>query len=260
MAARAMWKAQLCIGDTRVPVKLYSAIEDRSVHFRLLHKKDHAPVRQAMVNPETDEVVPRDNVDRGYISAEGDLVKIDEGELNDLQPEPSRAIQVKHFLPPDVIDHRYYRRPYYLGPDGQDDKYAELISALQDSGKEGFAEWVMRGKSYIGALRLYQGYPILIALRHAEEVIAVSSVEAPGGKELDKREVEMSRQLIEMLADDFEPEEYSDDYRQQVMDLIKTKASGGKVKTLRPKRKKPVSDLSEALEASLKEEPKRASG
>lgn len=258
MAARAMWKAQLCIGNAKVPVKLYSAIEDRSVHFRLLHKKDHAPVRQAMVNPETDEVVPRDKTERGYISAEGNLVKINEGELNDLQPDPSRVIQVKYFLPPDIIDHRYYRRPYYLGPDGNDDKYADLISALHDSGKEGFAEWVMRGKSYIGALRLYQGYPILITLRHAEEVIAVSSVEAPSGKELDKREMKMSRQLIEMLEADFEPEEYSDEYRQQVMDLIKTKASGGKVKGLRSKGKKPVSDLSEALEASLKKEPKRA--
>jgi DNA end-binding protein Ku len=173
MAARAIWKAELCVGDLQVPVKLYSAIEEKSIHFRLLHKKDHAPVRQVMVNPESEEVVPREAVERGYITPEGDLVHVSGDELSELAPTTSRAINVQYFMPADIIDHRYYRRPYYLGPDGDEETYAALTSALRDSGKEGFARWVMRGKAYIGALRLFQGYPVLIALRHADEVVAL---------------------------------------------------------------------------------------
>lgn len=256
MAARAMWKAVVTIGNTKVPIKLYSAVQDRDVHFRMLHAKDHAPVKQAMVNPETDEVVPREAVRRGYFTPEGDLVMLEDEELNALEPEPSREINLRYFLPPEVIDHRYYRRPYYLGPDGSNDKYAALIGALAKSGREGFAQWVMRKKAYIGALTLHGGYPMLIALRHAEEVVSVDAIETPSGNELDKRELDMARQLIDMLAADFEPQEYHDEYRERVLELIQTKSSGGKVARLRPARKAPSEDLSKALEASLQKERK----
>ncbi len=258
MAARAMWKAIVRVGDVSVPVKLYSAVQDRDVHFRMLHGKDHAPVKQAMVNPETDEVVPRENIRRGFFTPEGDLVMLENEELDTLEPEPSREIHLEHFLPPNVIDHRYYRRPYYLGPDGSSDKYAALIGAMAKSGREGFAHWVMRNKAYIGALRLHQGYPMLIALRHAEEVISVDTMEVPEGNALDKRELDMARQLIQMLEADFEPEQYHDEYRERVLQLIQTKASGGKVKAFRPRAKAASDDLAKALEASLQKERKSA--
>lgn len=258
MAARAMWKAVIQVGDIKVPVKLYSALQDRDVHFRLLHAADHAPVKQRMVNPETDDVVPSEAVHRGYFTPEGDLVMLNDEELNSLEPEPSRDIRLLHFLPPDVIDHRWYRRPYYLGPDGSTGKYAALIGALAMSGREGLAQWTMRKKSYVGALRLHQGYPLLMALRHAEEVISIDKVEVPPGAELDERELSMSQQLIDMLAADFEPEQYQDEYRERVLQLIQTKASGGKVAAFPPSRKPRSEDLSEALEASLQQERKRA--
>lgn len=258
MAARAMWKAVIRVGELKVPVKLYSALQDRDVHFRLLHAKDHAPVKQRMVNPETDEVVPFENVHRGYFTPEGDLVMLDREELETLEPEPSREINILHFLPQEVIDHRWYRRPYYLGPDGSNTKYAALIKAMEDTGREGLAQWVMRKKAYVGALRLHQGYPMLMALRHAEEVISIDAVETPSGDELDERELSMARQLIDMLAADFEPQQYHDEYRERVMNLIQTKASGGKVSTLRPRRKARSEDLSTALEASLRQEKQRA--
>ncbi len=251
MAARAMWKAIVRIGDIRIPVKLYSAIQDRDVHFRMLHEADHAPVKQAMVNPETEEVVPREAVRRGIFTPEGDLVMLEPEELDSLEPEPSREINIEHFLPQDLIDHRYYRRPYYLGPDGSNSQYAALIGALTESNHEGLAHWVMRNKSYTGALRLHAGYPMLIALRHAEEVVSMDAIERPSGADLDKRELDMSRQLVEMLAADFQPEDYHDEYRERVLELIRTKASGGKVAKMRPRRKAPSEDLSKALEASL---------
>lgn len=258
MAARAMWKAVVQIGDVKVPVKLYSALQDRDVHFRLLHGADHAPVRQQMVNPETDEVVPSEAVRRGYITPEGDLVMLNKEELEQLEPEPSREIKVLHFLPPELIDHRWYRRPYYLGPDGSTAKYAALIQAIGESGREGLAQWVMRKKAYVGALRLHQGYPMLMALRHAEEVISIDAVETPSGAELDARELDMSRQLIQMLAEDFEPTQYKDEYRDRVLSLIETKASGGRITPIKPQRRPRSEDLREALEASLQQERKRA--
>ncbi|MCW8195106.1 Ku protein [Proteobacteria bacterium 005FR1] len=258
MSARAMWKAVVAIGDIEVPIKLYSALQDRDVHFRLLHAADRAPIRQHMVNPETDEIVPKEQVRRGYVTPEGDLVMLNEEELDALEPEASREIRVMHFLPKEAIDHRWYRRPYYLGPDGSADKYAALVNALEQSGREGLAQWTMRKKAYVGALRLHQGYPMLMALRHADEVISIDSVETPAGKDLDKREMSMAQQLIDMLAADFEPQEYKDEYRERVLQLIQTKASGGKVAAFKPRPKKPSEDLSKALEASLQREKKRA--
>ena len=252
MAARAMWKAVVTIGEIKVPVKLYSAIQDHDVHFRLLHAADHAPVKQAMVNPETEEVVPKESIQRGYFSPEGDLVVLKEEELDSLEPEPSREIRLLHFFPTEVIDHRWYRRPYYLGPDGANAKYAALISALAETRREGLAQWVMRNKSYIGALRLNQGYPLLMALRHAEEVVSIETMKTPTGRDLDQRELSMAQQLIEMLAADFEPEQYRDEYRERVLELIQTKASGGRVTAIAPRRKARSDDLSKALEASLR--------
>lgn len=259
MAARAMWKAILTLGNERVPVKMYAALQDRDVHFRLLDAKDDAPVKQAMVNPETEEVVSREHIKRGVISTDGDVVILEEDELAALQPEPSREIRLVHFLPPGAIDRRFYLRPYYLGPDGSLSKYSALIAALKESKREGLAQWVMRKKSYVGALRLHQGYPILIALRHAEEVVSVDTVRTPQGSKPNEREVHMSRQLIEMLAADFEPEQYHDEYRARVEALVKKKAAGGgKVAPLPRRRKKSVPDLTKALEASIAEEKKHA--
>lgn len=259
MAARAIWKGMIRFDDVRVPVKLYSAVEDRTVHFRLLHRKDRAPVKQAMVNPETDQVVPYDQIRRAFITREGDAVVLDDEDLKALEPEASRDIEILQFVPPEVIEHRWYQRPYYLGPDdGADESYATLARALEDSGREGLARWVMRKKEYVGALRLEAGYPMLMSLRHAEEVISVEDLEAPDGPSLATRELDMARQLMDMLAGDFEPAAYRDQYRDRVQELIETKARGGKLSKKRPPKRRPPEDLTGALEASLKQERKRA--
>lgn len=260
MAARAMWKAVLVIGREKIPIKLYAALQDRDVHFRLLDAKDDAPVKQVMVNPETEEQVAKEQIKRGVISAEGDVVILEKEELATLTPEPSREIALVEFLPISTIDRRFYRRPYYLGPDGSEASYAALVAALEESGKEGLAKWVMRGKSYVGALRLHQGYLLLIALRHVDEVVAISSIRTPKGSEPHEREVKMSQQLIEMLAADFTPEQYHDEYRERVLQLIDDKAKGhGKVTRLRRSAKQPPQDLAKVLAASLSEEKKDSS-
>ena len=253
MAARAMWKGIIRMDDVQVPVKLYSAVQEQGVHFRMLHRKDKLPVKQAMVNPLTDAVVPYAEAQRAYVTDEGDLVILDREELAALEPEKSREIEVLKFLPRHAIDHRWYDRPYYLGPDDDLEAYFALGVALEESEQEGLVRWVMRNKEYVGALGVHQGYPTLMTLRHAEEVVAVSQLQPPAGKPLDKRELGMARQLIGMLEAEFTPEEYHDEYRERVLELVRKKARGGSIKVVPfRRRKQPSEDLSGALEASLR--------
>lgn len=254
MAARAMWKGVITFGDVRVPVQLFSALNDRDVHFRLLHRKDRVPVRQTYIDPLTEEVVPYQEARRAYATDEGQLVLLREEELESLEPKEDRDIHILNFVPASTIDHRWYRRPYYVGPDdGASAEYGALASALAAENLEGVASWTMRKKEYIGALRLHQGYPMLISLRHAEEVVSLADVEAPAGPALDKRELSMAEQLVDMLAADFEPEEYEDEYRERVLALIETKSRGGSISKYRPRKAATTDDLAGALEASLRQ-------
>jgi DNA end-binding protein Ku len=258
MAARAIWKGMIRFDGVRVPVKLYSAVEDRSVHFRLLHRKDLAPVRQALVNPQTDQVVPFEETGRAYVTEAGDRVLLDQAELEALEPHPSRDIEILGFLPHQAIDHRWYDRPYYLGPDGESAEYFALADALEAMAVEGLARWVMRNKAYVGALQIYQGYPMLISLHHAEEVIPVEALEPPQGPPLDQRELGLARQLIEMLEAEFQPQAYRDEYRNRVLEMLSAKARGKRVKTRAPRQRERDEDVGHALEASLRQARKSA--
>ncbi|HEX7005284.1 MAG TPA: Ku protein [Trueperaceae bacterium] len=258
MAARAMWKGVIGLGEEKIPVKLYSAIEDTNVHFRLLHEKDEVPVKQELINSQTEEVVPFERARRAFITDEGDMVIFEPEELDELEPEASRDIEVLGFLPPEEIDHRWYLRPYYLGPDGSEEAYFALIQAMETSGLEGLVRWTMRNKQYVGALRLHDGYPMLVTLRYDAQVVPIESLEAPAGPDLDEKELAMAGQLIGMLAADFEPEQYHDEYRQRVMEMVETKAKGGKVKTRKRRKEARYEDLSGALRASLEKERIRA--
>lgn len=252
MAARAIWKAVVKIGTLTIPVKLYSAVQDRSVHFRLLHKTDKEPVKQQLVSAESGEPIEYADVRKAYPLTRGRMVILEADELETLQPEESRDIEITRFVDPDDIDHRWYERAYYLGPDQSSKAYFGAAAALEKRGKEGVARWVMRGKDYVGALRVEDGYLMLITLRHAEEIIAADALTPPGGRALQAREVEMAAQLLKALKGEFDPSQFADEYRARVMDLVETKAKGKKPKvaSFRPKKQK-EDELADALAASL---------
>ncbi|MDO8863553.1 Ku protein [Haliea sp. E1-2-M8] len=259
MAARAMWKAVIQCGQSEVPVKLYSAIEDRNIHFRVLSRKDKQPVHGAMVNPETGKIVPHAETRRAYVADNGDRAILDASELTALEPEPSRNIDIVAFLPNELIDHHWYDRPYYLGPDGNGAAYFAFTEAIESSALQGLARWVMRGKAYMGALRLHQGYPLLMSLKLSDEVVAVENLEAPGGAVLNPKELDMARQLIGMLAAELDLSAFQDAYRDRVLNLVKAKAEGGpRLKLVKGSPKKPSDDLERALHASLKSARKSA--
>ncbi len=258
MAVRAMWKGVIRFDSVRLPVKLYGAIENRNVHFRLLHREDQEPIHQVLVNAETDEVVPYEETRRAYITEGGDRVLLDKSELEALEPEASRDIEVMGFLPLHVIDHRWYDRPYYLGPDEDAADFFALADALDEMQVEGLARWVMRNKSYVGALQLYQGYPMLMSLHHAEEVVPVEALKPPEGPALDQRELGMAHQLIEMLEAEFQPQQYHDEFRDRVLEMLAAKAQGKQVKKRAPKPHEARMDLARALEASIRQVRKQA--
>lgn len=251
MASRAIWRGVIQMGDVAVPVKLYTAVEEKNVHFRLLHRKDHVPVRQEMVHPETGEVVPAAAIRHGYATEQGEMVILTDEELQGLKPEPSRQIEVIHFLPSAAIDHRWFERPYFLGPDGDTETYFALAAALNSAATEGLARWSMRNREYFGILRLQAHYPVLITLRHAEEVVQLADLKIPVGREMDKRELAMAEQLVAALADTFDLAQYRDEYRERVMGLIAGKASGKIIELRKAASKRNTRDLKKALEASL---------
>ena len=252
--ARAMWKGDITIGRTTIPVKMFSAVQDQGVHFRLLHETDKQPVKQHMVNPETDEVVEHADVRKGYVDDGGIVVMLDDEELDALKPEPSRDIEITRFVPRTAISHGWYDRPYWLGPDsGGSGSYFALARALEEEEKEGIAKWVMRGKEYVGALVAENGYLMLITLRHAGEVVESKDLPKPSGRALDRKEVALAQQLVSALEGEWNPAEFQDEYRDRLMEFIKSKAKGRapKVRKIRPK-KETTKSLADVLEASLK--------
>jgi DNA end-binding protein Ku len=254
MAARAIWKGVITLRKTSVPVRLYSAVEDRDVHFRLLHAKDKAPVTQRMVNPKTEKTVPSERIRRGFEVDDGLFVMLEREELAKLEPEPSRSIEVTRFVLPSAISPQYYDRPYWLGPDGDTKAYFALAEALAASGKLGILRWTMRKKRYHGALKSDGEHLSLIALRPADEVVAATDIKAPPGRATQPAERRMAEQLVAALEGAFDPAEFRDEFRDRVLELIERKKRGGRVQRARRAGPAPTkeSSLERALEQSLR--------
>jgi DNA end-binding protein Ku len=257
--ARAIWKGVIRFGEQATPVKLYSAVEDRTVRFRLLNAETGRPVKQRMVNPETGDPVDYDDVRRGYEIEPGVYVMLDDEELEEVQPEKSRDIEITRFLDPETLTHQWYDRPYHLGPDGDPAPYYALLDALVAESKEGLARWTMRNREYSGALRVRDDHLMMITLRHAEEVIPASVLEAPSGREPEEQELAMAEQLVDALAGPFDPTDYEDEYRGRVLELIEAKAEGKTVEFRQPEKKRAAGNLAASLEASIQAAKERKS-
>jgi DNA end-binding protein Ku len=259
-----MWKADLSLGEVRVPVKLYAAVQDSKIHFRLLHAKDDTPVKQQMVDPETQEPVAPEHIVRAVQVERGLFVRLTSEEQASLEPKPSRDITIERVVPAAKLDERWFDRPYYLGPDGDDRAYFALAAALEARESVGIAHWTMRKKSYAGALYASDGYLLLDTLRNAREIVAIDSLRAPPSRAPDAREIKLAEQLIGTLEDTFDPETYRDEHREKVLELLEAKAKGKVVRFPRAKARKPsdslLADLKASLSAGAKRSGKRAGG
>ena len=262
MAARAIWKGKLKLGSTSVPVDLYSAVTDKTVHFNILEERTKSRIKQHMVNPETNKEVANDEIQKGYLVEPGLFVILTDEELEKFDPEPSRDIEITRFISPQQLSSQWYDRPYYLGPDGDSDAYFALAQALENKEKQGIARWVMRGKKYLGALRPLDGYLTLVTLRHAGEVVSAAELPEIAGRALDKKELAMAKQLVQLLEGDFDPAEFSDEYREKLMEFIEQKAKGKRPKLHAVQSKRPSPSLEKTLAKSIetlkKQKEKRA--
>jgi DNA end-binding protein Ku len=258
MAARAIWKGELKINSTKLPVKLYSAVQDQTVRFHILDAKSKTRVKQHMIETESDKEVSQEEIQKAFEVEPGTFVILDAKELESLEPEPSREIEIEHFVPAAAIPPEFYDRPYYLGPDGDQAAYFALAEALGRQEKEGVAHWVMRKQPYSGALRAEGDYLMLVTLRNAEEVLSADKLPRPAGRAPDKKELSMARQLIDLLRGDFNPKEFKDEYRARVMEFIEKKAKGHKPKLKLVKSKRKTASLDRVLSKSIEALKKKA--
>lgn len=252
MAARVIWKGVLRCDDFRLPVKFYSAAEDKSIHFNLLHDQDMVRLTQQLVNSSTGRPVAYADTQKGYEVESGLFVLLSAEELAELEPKFSRDVTLTRFVHENLINHQWYDRPYFLGPDGDEEDYFAFAAALEREEREAVAQWVMRKKEYRGALRAQDGYLVMITLRPAAAIIAADQLEPPSGRKLDAREQKLAEQLLAALAGEFDPGEFHDEYRGRVMQLIEAKAKGGTIE-VEEYEEKPADDdsLLNSLQASL---------
>ncbi len=252
---RAMWSGSISFGLVNIPVKLYSAVSRKTVHFNQLDATTNARVKQKRVSAESGEEVPYEQIVKGYELAGGSYVVVTDDELAALDPKAVRTIDIDEFVEQSEIDPIFYDSAYYLAPDKASKPYALLARALEDTGKVGIARFVMRTKQYLAAIRPQDGRLLLSTMVYADEIndpTEIGEIADLDDIELPDKELAMAAQLIESLASDFEPAKFRDTYREAVLELIEKKASGEEI--VAPKAEEEpaqVVDLMAALEASV---------
>jgi DNA end-binding protein Ku len=251
MSARAIWKGHLVLGKQDVPVKMYSAVQDQAVHFHLLHEKDLTPVEQRIVRKDNGREVPKEAQRKAFPLDDQRAVILEPDELDRLEPESDRTIQLLRFVPRDVLGDAWFDRPYYLGPDDDDGAYFALAQALGDTDRLGIARWVMRDKRYLGALTAGDGYLRMTTLRRADQVLEVPAIRPDKARTPSDAEVKLAEQLVDTITGAFTPEEWHDEYRERLHKLIDAKAKGTKLRLVAARPKEATSDLAESLRASL---------
>jgi DNA end-binding protein Ku len=253
---RAIWSGAISFGLVNIPVKLFSAVQRKTVRFHQLDQEDNQRIQQKRVNPRTGEEVPYENLVKGYELSPDRYVVISPEELDSLSPEKTRMIDILAFVDLDQIDPIYYDHPYYLAPDkGAEKAYRLLLDAMRESGKVAIGRFVLRSKENLVAIRPRDDVLTLETMLFADEVVPPDKLdELPqdGKAKTSKKELEMAQQLIASLAEDFEPEQYRDEYRERVLDLIDRKAQGEEIVIEAPaEAPKEVPDLMAALEQSI---------
>jgi DNA end-binding protein Ku len=263
--ARAIWSGAISFGLVNVPVKLYSAVSRKTVRFNQINGATMQRVKQLRVDADSGEEVPYEQIVKGFELAPERFVVITPAELDSLDPEQTRSIDILDFVGLDEIDPIYYDHPYYLAPaQGAAKPYGLLRDAMAEAGKVGIAKVVLRSKESLVAIRPVGRILTLETMLYSDEVVPPETIDdLPDAKASapKKRELEMARQLIESLTTSFDASAYHDEYRERVLELIERKAAGEEISVEAPApAPAKVPDLMAALEASIKAAKGRAAG
>jgi len=254
--AKAVWTGSLSFGLVNVPVGLYSATEDRSIHFNQFRAGTSERIRNKRVGELTGDEVAYSDIVKGYDLGGGEYVILTPEELTSLAPGPSHTIEVTDFVELSEIDPIYFDKPYFLAPHGKngDRAYELLRKVMAETNKVAIATFVMRDKQYLVAVRPEKSALVLETLLFADEVRdPVKEIEVlPVQASFEDREIEMAKLLIDSMTTAWQPESYRDTYRERVEELIDQKCQGTVVVSEGPRAEPaPVVDLLAALQASV---------
>jgi DNA end-binding protein Ku len=254
MPPRSIGSGTISFGLVSIPVKLYPAASSQSVSFNLLHAKCGNRIRQQRFCPVCNEVVEREGLVRGYEFAKDQYVRLSDEELEALEGEASQAIEISEFVPLAQVDPVYFEKSYYLGPDkGGEKPYRLLAEAMTQAGKVALAKFVLRGRENLVLVRSAQDGLMLHTMYFADEVRNFDEISKGESAKITGAETSLAIRLIEELSNEqFSPEQYGDEYRQRVMELVNTKAEGKEITIAEPQvQRAQVIDLMEALKESL---------
>jgi len=253
---RAIWSGAISFGLVNVPIKLYSATSPKSVRFHQLSSKTGVRIRQKRVDPSTDQEVPYEEIVKGYEVTPDQYVMIDPDELDALDPKATKTIDIEEFVDLSEIDPIFYDHSYYLAPSAGGAKaYRLLLDAMRESGRVGIGKVVLRTKQQLCALRPTGEVLTLTTMLWGDEVLSperLDEIESVEEAEASPRELKMAEQLIDSLSAEWDPTQFRDEYREQVLELIERKAAGEEI-AVQPQAEEPAAapDLMAALEASL---------
>jgi DNA end-binding protein Ku len=255
----------ISFGLVNIPIRMYTAIKDRSMRFHMLTQDGSCRLRQKLYCPETGKEYNFNETARGYEVAPDQYVLLDDEEIRKLLPESGRNIEIEDFVALEEIDPIRYNRPYYLAPaEGGGKPYRLLIEAMEKTGKVGIARFVLHNKQHLAAVRVMQGGLALSTMYWPDEVLAMKDVMAVPDDKVDTKQVELATNLIGAMTKSFDPGRYRDTYREKLADLIERKAEGRRIPLpSEPQKTAQVVDLMEALKRSLEksgQSPRKKSG
>jgi DNA end-binding protein Ku len=251
---RPLWKGAISFGMVSIPIKLYTATEEKDVRFNLLHRTDHSRIKQKRFCAEEDIELEQQDIVRGYEISPGRYVLVEDDDLEKVPVSTTRAIEITDFVSLDQIDPIYYQKTYYLEPEELGKKpFALLMRALEESGRVAIAKVSLRQKEQLCTLRVYQNTIAMETMFYADEIRSPADLDVPGpDMEISDRELTMARSLIDMLTQEVDFASYKDAYREVLLEVIRKKAEGELVEVPQPVAAK-VTDLMEALRASVEE-------
>ena len=258
---RSIWSGAISFGLVNIPVKLSSAVEaGNELDFDMLSKKDLAPIRYARIDTKTDKEVPWKDIVKGFQYTKGKYVVVTEEDFAKASPEKSRTIDILQFVREEEIDPIYYEKPYYLIPGkGASKSYRLLMKALEETKTVGLAEFMLRNRMHICALKVHEGVLLLNQMRYHEEIREVPELETAKSEKITPKELQLAVKLINQLTEEFKPGEFKDTYISELKKVIKAKAAGKEIHIAEPKKATAtVKDLMEVLKQSLESKKKTA--
>jgi DNA end-binding protein Ku len=254
----SIWKGSLAFGLVNIPVEAKTAVREDHISFRMLHSEDMSPVKYERVCATDGEPVPWNEIVKGYENEKGKLVVMSDDDFKEAALQASKSLEILDFVKHEDIDPRYFETPYYLVPGkGGEKGYALLREAMKSSDSVGIGKVVIRQKQHLAAIRVIGEALVMEIMRFANELVDITEFNFPKADAVRPQELQMAEQLVASLAERFEPEKYTDEYRANLMKIIRAKLKGKKAALPEPQHADAdaqVIDLMSRLRDSLKQD------